>query len=211
MWNKFARRGRTHWCAGCCFVAAAMLSFSPLHMSPLRADEVLFIAPEVWQGFQEYKRYKHPKVFAVSANGLAYGYSYCPDYRCKLTPDARTLALNSCVQGGGKACRVFAVGTDIKVQYKIATLVPELPPAGQGIEVGCSPAWWGSFVQEPHPDNEWVEMLRAADDAPKPPGQKESCLDVALAALTIHLMVLDANAAESRYGSIVTRALGSNP
>jgi len=115
--------------AGYWLLTAAILYFGTVGITPLRADEVMRIAPHVWKGFEEYKRRTVPKVFAVSADGLVYGYSYCPEYRCRLMPDARSIALNSCAQGGGKACRVFAVGTDIKVEYKVVPLIPQLAPA----------------------------------------------------------------------------------
>jgi hypothetical protein len=105
-----------------CGLLAATLSFGAAALTPLRADEVVQIAPHVWQGFEEYKHQKRPKIFAVSADGLTYGYSYCREYRCRLTPDARTLALSSCAKHGGKGCFVFAVGTDIEVPYKVMSV-----------------------------------------------------------------------------------------
>jgi hypothetical protein len=60
-----------------------------------------------------YLRNKRPGAMAVSADGLQAGYSYCPDYRCKLNPSARSIALRACSQAGGRVCRIFAVGRDI--------------------------------------------------------------------------------------------------
>jgi hypothetical protein len=125
MRNRMRDIGTACRLSGCCFLAAAILACAASLPTPLRADEVVLIAPQVWQGFEDYKRQKQPKIFAVSADGLTYGYSYCPEYRCRLTPDARSLALASCAKSGGRACFVFAVGTDIEVPYKVMTLDPQ--------------------------------------------------------------------------------------
>jgi hypothetical protein len=80
----------------------------------------------------------------------------------------------------------------------------------EGIDVGCTPESWRDVIRTPHSDAEWVEMLRAAKNAPRPADQPDSCLNVAVAALAIHLKVLDPNNAETRFRWIVNR-VGSTP
>ena len=87
---------------------------------PSSADEVLVVSPQVFEYYENtYLRNKRPGAMAVSADGLSAGYSYCPDYRCKLNPSARNLALRSCAKAGGRDCRIFAVGRDIVTEYRI--------------------------------------------------------------------------------------------
>jgi hypothetical protein len=84
------------------------------------AEDVLAVSPEFIAFFKgAYQRLHPPKAIAVSADGLHMGYSYCEEYRCKIVPSARDLAMQACVQAGGQRCRIFAVGDDIKVKYRV--------------------------------------------------------------------------------------------
>lgn len=84
------------------------------------AEKPLLIAPEVWSGYESYAKLRRPGAFAVSADGNAYGYSYCPDDRCwNEMSESRNLALSSCTQAGGRNCLIFAFGGDIRVPYKV--------------------------------------------------------------------------------------------
>jgi hypothetical protein len=86
------------------FVLAATFS---VRMSA--ADEVLVISSQVLEYYEDtYLRNKRPGAMAVSADGLYVGYSYCPDYRCRLNPSARDLAMRSCTKAGGRQGRVQA-------------------------------------------------------------------------------------------------------
>lgn len=51
--------------------------------------------------YEDFKRHFNPKYFAVSTNGLAHGYSACPDQACVAT-DWRALALQACQSVHGK-------------------------------------------------------------------------------------------------------------
>jgi hypothetical protein len=87
---------------------------------PSAADDVLVISPQVFEYYEKtYLKNKRPGAMAVSADGLSAGYSYCPDYRCKLNPSARNRALRSCTKAGGRDCQIFAVGRDIVTEYRI--------------------------------------------------------------------------------------------
>jgi hypothetical protein len=99
---------------------AAVIVAAAFGAKPSAADEVLVISPGVFDYYKnQYLRNKRPGAMAVSADGLRAGYSYCPDYRCKLNPSARNLALRSCAEAGGSDCRIFAVGRDIVVDYRV--------------------------------------------------------------------------------------------
>lgn len=111
----------------------------------VRADDgTLVIHPSVWAGYQEYDKLHRPGAFAVSRDGSTYGYSYCPEARCTFNT-AKKIALESCTEGGGVDCLVFAVQRDIKVAYHVldvatvgacptspvpeVTIVADIPPA----------------------------------------------------------------------------------
>jgi len=83
-------------------------------------EDVLVVSPDIITFFNgAYQRLHPPKAIAVSADGFHMGYSYCEEYRCKIVPSARDLAMQACAQTGGHGCRIFAVGDDIKVKYRI--------------------------------------------------------------------------------------------
>jgi hypothetical protein len=99
---------------------ASVILAAAFGAKPSAADEALVISPQVFEYYEEtYLRNKRPGAMAVSADGSRAGYSYCPDYRCKLNPSARNLALRSCAKAGGSDCRIFAVGRDIVVDYRV--------------------------------------------------------------------------------------------
>ena len=73
------------------------------------ADEVE-ISRDALVAFQHYQTLEQPQFFALSADGIRYGYSYCPEGLCpRLTP-ARQLALDACQDAGGRSCRIVAAG-----------------------------------------------------------------------------------------------------
>lgn len=103
-----------------CILGLMLIIVAAFGAKPSAADDVLVISPQVFEYYKEtYLRNKRPGAMAVSADGLRAGYSYCPDYRCKLNPSARNLALRSCANAGGRDCRIFAVGRDIVTEYRI--------------------------------------------------------------------------------------------
>jgi hypothetical protein len=90
--------------------------------SPARADETpVVLYPFVWEGYQEYSGLSHPSAFAVSRDGSTYGYSYCPERRCKFNRDKK-VALESCAENGGEDCMIFAIKRDIQVAYQVLDL-----------------------------------------------------------------------------------------
>ncbi len=125
-----------------------------LAASPAVADEaVLVVSPKVIEFYNgAYKGLKRPRAIAVAADGLHFGYSYCPEYRCYIVPSARDLAMQACVKAGGQGCRVFAVDDDIKVGYRVmdvsdllsalgrSTAPKEAPPASTQPCVGKTQA-----------------------------------------------------------------------
>jgi hypothetical protein len=87
-----------------------------------RADEApVVLYPFVWEGYQEYSALRHPSAFAVSRDGSVYGYSYCPERRCKFNRDKK-VALESCAENGGEDCMIFAIERDIQVAYQVLDL-----------------------------------------------------------------------------------------
>jgi hypothetical protein len=101
--------------------------------SPAVADEaVLAVSPKVIEFYNgAYKNLKPPRAIAVAADGLHFGYSYCPEYRCYIVPSARDLAMQACVKAGGQGCRVFAVDDDIKIGYRVMDLSDLLSALGR--------------------------------------------------------------------------------
>jgi hypothetical protein len=101
--------------------------------SPALADEaVLVVSPKVIEFYNgAYKGLKPPRAIAVAADGLHFGYSYCPEYRCYMIPSARDLAMQACVKAGGQGCRVFAVDDDIEVNYRVMDLSDLLSALGR--------------------------------------------------------------------------------
>ena len=83
-------------------------------------DDVLLVSPQLIQFYNgEYQSLKSPRAIAVAEDGIHFGYSYCPEYRCYINPTARSLALRACSKTGGYGCRVFAIDDDIQVSYKV--------------------------------------------------------------------------------------------
>lgn len=91
-------------------------------LSAARAeDRPLILHPVVWEAYQEYAALFRPGAFAVSRDGSIYGYSYCPDVRCK-AHTSKKIALESCEESGGENCLVFAFQREIKVAYTLLDL-----------------------------------------------------------------------------------------
>ena len=93
------------------------------------ADDVFVVSPKVIEFYNgTYKSLKPPRAIAVADDGFHFGYSYCPEYRCTMNPTARNLAMQGCVKGGGRGCRIFAIDDDIKVNYRVMDLSDLRPP-----------------------------------------------------------------------------------
>lgn len=67
----------------------------------------LHLHPAVMQGYAKFLATYNPSYFAVSTNGLAYGYVYCPDQAC-FTSDRRGAAIRSCSQDQAALEKKFA-------------------------------------------------------------------------------------------------------
>ncbi len=105
----------------------AVIAASALRSQEARADEPLVVSPDVMAGFEEYKHRKKPIYFAVSADGLIYSYFYCSERQCDTARNYRRLAIEECEKLGGADCRIFAVGDEIQVEYRLgdpSTMVP---------------------------------------------------------------------------------------
>jgi len=114
----------------------AAFALTIIAVSPVAAgDDALPVSPEVMQFYNgEYQRLKSPRAIAVAEDGIHFGYSYCPEYRCYMNPSARSLALQACTQTSGRGCRIFAIDDEIQVSYRVmegralpetATIAPE--------------------------------------------------------------------------------------
>jgi hypothetical protein len=103
------------------------------------AEDVLVVSPDVMQCYEEYKRRKKPLYLAVSADGLYCGYVYCPEYRCDPTKNNRQIAIDQCVKAGGRNCRIFAVGADIEVEYRVGDASRMTPPSSEPCVLGTPP------------------------------------------------------------------------
>ena len=88
-----AHRSAARW-------AAALLVAVALPGGPARADGALgsgplHLHPGVKEAYGAFKQTYNPTYFAVSTNGLAYGYLYCPDQACHVS-DSRGEAIRAC-------------------------------------------------------------------------------------------------------------------
>lgn len=82
--------------------------------------DVMLVSPDVISFYEgKYSSLKRPGAMAVSSDGLHIGYSLCPEYQCRMYPSATELALQACARAGGLGCRIFAVGQEIKVKYRV--------------------------------------------------------------------------------------------
>lgn len=82
--------------------------------------DVMLVSPHVISFYEgKYASLLRPGAMAVSSDGRRVGYSLCPDVNCKLSPSASELALQACMQAGGRGCRIFAVGDEIRVKYRV--------------------------------------------------------------------------------------------
>ena len=106
-----------------CSAGGALLIAVAVATSPALADESEFlVSPSIVDFFNgAYRNLKPPRAIAVATDGLHWGYSYCPEHRCKINPSARDLATQACIQVGGRGCRIFAVDDDIEVSYRVMT------------------------------------------------------------------------------------------
>lgn len=107
------------------------------------AEEPLVLHPSTWEAYQEYLKLLRPGAFAVSRDGSVYGYSYCPEARCKFNT-GKKVALQSCEESGGEDCVIFAFQGEIKLPYSVVdvetvgacpsgpaptvTIVADMPP-----------------------------------------------------------------------------------
>jgi hypothetical protein len=92
-----------------------------------RAEEPLVVSPEVMAQFEEYRARRAPMYFAVSSDGLFAWYSYCVDRACGGEQKYRRAAVDDCEKEGGTDCRIFAVGDEIQIEYRVgdpATMTP---------------------------------------------------------------------------------------
>lgn len=85
------------------------------------AEETLVLHPATWEGYQEYLKLLRPGAFAVSRDGSVYGYSYCPEARCKFN-SGKKVAISSCEESGGEDCVIFAFQGDIKLPYSVVDI-----------------------------------------------------------------------------------------
>jgi hypothetical protein len=110
--------------AGCAALVVAAIAGE---QQPAAGEDVMVVSPDIIAFYNgEYRRLKPPRAIAVAADGLHLGYSYCPEYRCKPNPSARSLAMQACVKAGGQGCRLFAVNDEILVSYRTMD-VPDRP------------------------------------------------------------------------------------
>ena len=109
------RSGWMRSLAGLIVVTAALASRPP----ETRADEPLVVSPAVMADFAQYKSRRSPMYFAVSTDGLFSWYSYCIDYNCQAGQSERRTAVAECKKEGGADCVIFAVGSDVQVQYRV--------------------------------------------------------------------------------------------
>lgn len=107
---------------------------------PASADDVLLVSPKLMEFYNgAYQSLKQPRAIAVAADGVHVGYSYCPEHRCTMTPTARDLAMQACVKAGGQGCRIFAIGDDIEVDYRVMDLSDLLSSSGRAVAATEAP------------------------------------------------------------------------
>jgi hypothetical protein len=82
--------------------------------------DVMLVSPDVIAFYEgKYRSLRRPGAMAVSSDGRHVGYSLCPEINCLLNPPATELALRACMKAGGRGCRIFAVGEEIRVKYRV--------------------------------------------------------------------------------------------
>lgn len=82
--------------------------------------DVMLVSPDVISFYEgKYSSLMRPGAMAVSGDGLYVGYSLCAEINCMMYPSATDLALQACMKAGGRGCRIFAVGDEIKVKYRV--------------------------------------------------------------------------------------------
>ena len=126
------------WKALCIFSLATICGLQAKADSLIGTGS-LFLHPSVLQGYEQFQNTYNPTYFAVSTNGLAYGYTYCPDQACT-TSDDKGAAIRSCisVQGQYEAelrkrgikslkgeCRIFANASRVLWQGEVHHLSKE--------------------------------------------------------------------------------------
>ena len=113
-------------------IACSLLLLATSTGQPVaRADDTLVISPEVAKNFAEYEARFRPVFFAVSADGMHSYYFYCDDVSCDTAQKTRNEAVQRCESHGGTDCRIFAVGRDVQVKYRVgdpATMVAAKDP-----------------------------------------------------------------------------------
>lgn len=90
---------------------------------PLAPGEKQQVAKAVWQDYQGYKEKIHGNgqgAFAITLDGRADGYSWCPDGadRCLTGKTVGGVAMDGCHQSGLE-CRIFDDHGTILVPYEI--------------------------------------------------------------------------------------------
>ena len=78
----------------------------------VRGSGPISLSEHVQEGFERYKDEDHPGNFAISLDGEDFGYSHCPDFKCR--PGGQKVALDSCTErSNGKLCRLYASGRTV--------------------------------------------------------------------------------------------------
>jgi len=90
---------------------------------PLAPGEKQQVAKEIWQDYQGYKEKIHGNgqgAFAISVDGRADGYSWCPDGadRCLTGKTVEGEAMDGC-RHSGLDCRIFDEHGAIIVPYEV--------------------------------------------------------------------------------------------
>lgn len=86
-------------------------------------EGALSLAPDVVAGYRDFRALENPGYFAVPPDGTTFGYSFCPDPKCK--GHSTGVALWSCNQNRpDNDCRIYAYKDTVLWKYPAAWTPP---------------------------------------------------------------------------------------
>jgi hypothetical protein len=104
-------------------ITAAILALAACAGQSWADEKKLSLTQDAWHGYQQYEAWLTSigrGVFAVSEDGVAWGYWGCPNGSCAVGQSYVTQALDQCEKRSGNAhCLIFARDHEILVPYAI--------------------------------------------------------------------------------------------
>lgn len=98
---------------------ATLASIAAAHTLAEAAPDDVAISRDSLAAFEHYQALEQPQFFALAADGMRHGYSYCPEGLCPRRTPAKQLALEACEQAGGRGCRIIAAGQRLMGKFSV--------------------------------------------------------------------------------------------